>query len=232
VPLNQNAKKAIQRLQNDFGVTLDPVDDYDILVQLNDLGTQCECPFDPDERKHLLSLPIRCGDVDIHRPTFGALFWIEDYVGPFFADEPLIADVAVLFALAHARRPEVFDMLSEREAARSAVKKWAKSSNITVEQAESVLLEMFPDKDTPDSKPSSMAGFIEVLMNTYPGSSMEYWLWEQPIDRIEVILDQAAERASDEAQDNKKAPNPYAPSTKALKKIRNIISETVASRGN
>jgi len=232
MPINPNAQKAIHRLKNDFGISLDPVDDFDTITELNKLGEQCQISIDPDERKKLLSLPIRCGDVDLYRPTFGALFWIEDYATEFFADDPLIADVAVLYALAHANRPEVFDALSERSVAHSVVKKWAKSVNVTVGQAEDALSEIFPDKDQEETKESSIAGFFEVLMNSYPGSTVEYWMWTEPIDRIETLMEQAAERATEEGHDKKAPPNPYAPSTKALKKMRDIISEMVSDRGN
>jgi len=231
MPLSQHAKLAIQRLQNNHGITLDPVDDFDTLTELHEIGVQCECPFDPAERKRLLSLPVRCGDVDLHRPTFGALFWIEDYANHFFADS-LVADVAVLFALAHARQPEVFDHLTDPKTAKKTVKTWAKSSGITLAEAETALMEIFPDESQGDGKQSSIAGFFEVLMNAYPGTSIEYWMWEQPIDRIETITAQAAERASDEAQDKKNAPNPNAPSTKALKRMRDKVVELVEAHGN
>ncbi len=231
MPISPNAKNAIQRL-NGFGVTLDPVDDFDTIVRIDEIGKRCEFPFDPDERKNLLSLPIRCGDVDLYRPTFGALFWIEDYANDFFSDDSLIADVAVLFALAHAHQPDVFDALNERTRARKTVKSWAKKSGIMLHDAERALAIIFPDTEEKDSEPSSIAGFFEVLMNAYAGSTVEYWMWEQPIDRIECIMEQASERASDEATDKKSAPNQYAPSVKALKEMRDLVKELVDSRGN
>lgn len=73
------------------------------------------------------------GDVPFHQPTLAAFAWYHGYAARLAADEET-ANTFWWFALAHARETAFFDALRTRAEIEAAVRTWAETLPVTVEE--------------------------------------------------------------------------------------------------
>lgn len=172
------------------GGKIDPIEHFADLTTLDRLAREQQCPS-LDERLHVLDHPIAVGGALLYRLSWAAWEWSERAM-EWFDEEPL-CELVVPWAMAHARRKDELDRVSNKRLAARAIRKWARSLDCSVEGLMAACKALLPDTsatenaDTPARQTDNSLGYGPVLTRLVQecGQTFEYWMHEVP---LEVVL--------------------------------------------
>lgn len=179
------AEKHLRELRGRWGIILT---DAEVLwiVQL------CErviCPGGGGDLEYI-GMPERVGhsDVFLWRLTIGAAIWLEECAFRWWSDSNQLIR-ANAFALAHARRGDVFRDLYIRETAERVIKQWFRGLGCTHEELDEAISRLYPPQETLggdrdgkaiDNHAWSWGAIIDDLEAT-TGIQADHWLWDQAV---------------------------------------------------
>ena len=113
-------KNEIARLRSK-GVSLDDLTPEE-LVEFIHAVERCDNPYSR-VNADAIGIPVEvCEGVYFWRPSIGAIVWLEEYAGKWFANRPEANFWATAYACHHAREKEAFIKLTTEEAAYEAIR--------------------------------------------------------------------------------------------------------------
>ena len=167
------------------GVRLDDLTPREFFL-LADAVRACDNPYD-GVNLDAAGMPIRCGDIVLHRLTIGACIWLENYAKRWFWDSGREQTYyyALVYALRHAREKDAFTKMTDEEVARETIVKEAVSLCVTDDElADAVGAAV--DSGLPVSQTSkaednvSPTDWDEIVrrLEAHSGISRDSWVWQ------------------------------------------------------
>lgn len=203
--LHEMARSAIAELAK-AGIACAP----DEILWLQEMAAKVVYPTRADELLYL-DLPVPCGNTLLWPLSIGARLWLKNYGQPWFQGTDM-EDLVFAFAMAHSRRPEIFQELTSQFKARLQVAQWA--AGLTATRAE--LNEAFARCISPEDydlvevqggphekkeAPSAVEyGDIVALLCHFYGETPEHWLWKTGEDQCADLLNKIAHLLPTEKQ--------------------------------
>ncbi len=219
------------------GAHIDPLEHFDDLAAL-DAAARAQERLPIDYEVGILGLPVLIGDPDgpagscaaLYRLSYGALRWIEECARLWFEGDPLYGNLAVAWAMAHARDSQAFrGQAADRRQARRTIAAWATSLNCSVEElvrATSHLLGPSTPVDAlSGNRPAQYPDPAERLMLARLvrefGQHEDYWLFCDPSTMYAALdylrrQDEAEGRAIAKASGKSQPRDPDSPEVKAF----------------
>jgi len=147
-----------------------------------------------------LDLPVCVGGLELRRLSIGALEWLHGLQGGYYAGDARTMDLAVVYALAHSREPDLLAAMGGSFKTTFVLHLWArklKASWAALNEAAEYLLGIdrnrpaLPATDAGDGSvadnPDDFGPVLECLLSEY-GNTAEYWLWEVPCETVSELL--------------------------------------------
>lgn len=201
-----------QRLIKDAqseGYQIDLLDDWDDIAELDRLAHAATNPGAQREAE-LLDRPAEVGGALLYRLSWGGIEWVESTADWFHGKE---GDIAIAWAMSRGRDPEAFtgQMLTNRLAARKAVRNWARGLTCGYDSLRRVVLDLLPSEmadEQPQETAKARQGLAPVpssdsvlmrLLAAFSGTDERYWLWLAPFDRVVAGLNHIREQEVREA---------------------------------
>lgn len=145
----------------------------------------------------LLDWPIMAGGALLYPLTFGAMAWLQELPPQLRYDVRVIA-----FACAHAKQPQVFQMLRGNVCKMAAKVIWwacrLTCSKIALQAAVNQVLgsnrivdiedPQPPDDPDPDEHPWQWGTTVTALCAKYPGTAPAFWVWEVSREQASALL--------------------------------------------
>lgn len=182
------------------GATLDPLRDFDALDGLNRAALALAEP-PAWQRAAALDWPVAAGNAELRRLSWAGWEWVEERARPWFLDDPSFLDLAVAWAMAHARDRKAFEAASTPWTTRRLVRRWLRGLDCSVEAllaaAESLLPAQEGTEDGRRKKGRPMgAGLVLARLRQEFGGEEEWWLWGAPFDTVRAALALLDEQAA------------------------------------
>ena len=201
--LTKLTRDAVARLQGETGHAL-CLDDYDDIAALDSVAQKIVDPDDSDELA-LLGFPVRVGPAWLYPMTLGNSLWLEQRAEAWFRGLPLYDDLALAFALAHGRTPFALWQLTDRRSAMRAIKRWRRGLGCTYQELIRAVKRVLPPSDDeavgPDDKANrTQYGPILALVCREYGNTPEHWMWDEPVTRVQALVEQYRARMDAEAE--------------------------------
>jgi len=212
---NDLLKKALQRMVN-AGVVLDPLNDLDDLIRLNELAYEVTNPDATCGIAALLNEPIILGNTKLYPMTLGAYLWIREKLLVWFDERDEIADLGIAYALAHAHDPEALTGIPNAAKARRRIMRWSRASTAPAAELAKALMTLTKadqvadhvedaaqkDEDADEGLSSADCGpVIALLCREYENASPDYWIWEASFDWMNTCLLGYQAKRREEKQD-------------------------------
>ena len=235
--------KAIRRAQAQGGA-VDPVADFGALVELDRLARSATEP-PAEDRLVFLDLPLIVGEVHLYRLSWGALDWVADCAGAWYADDPRMYDRALAWAHVHARSPRSFRRCAAVREASAEISRWAGNRSASWQAimagVDRLMSELTRSKEGSTEKQDTGSGsgpVLESLMDAYK-KPVDYYLWEISAEALSLIIKAhryRAERLNSElAASAGRAPDAdsaLARNTIAFQRAAKAFVSAVVARGN
>lgn len=187
-------EQTVKKLLTETGHVLS-LNDVPAIAALDRVAARIEQPDEPEERD-ILSLPVRAGNVLLYKLSLGAAAWIEERAAKWFEDKPVFGDLAVAFASAHSKEPEVLQAIIERSEAVNSITKWKRTIGCDYESLMNGVQKILPEvDDTTNTGGKAAYGPIIAMLQREYGATPDYWLWDADPDTIESMLDDMEIRA-------------------------------------
>lgn len=140
--------------------------------------------------------------VTFHRLTLGANSFAVQARAMF--SSAAMQNLVSAFTLAHARTPResLWPLIGSKAKFTAALKAWKDNLGLTHEEIARVL-EYFEDYDSTRDESGAEPDYgatIESLIRSY-GQTMEYWVWDCPIDDITLAIDSGSKMNAEVARD-------------------------------
>jgi hypothetical protein len=151
--------KELKDLAKD-GITPDP-------AEVLWLAKLCEEAVRPNRRvaSQIYGLPVRCGNVLLYRPCYGARLWFDEVCRKYLSEfSPHVAILIHGFMCANGRNVEIFDNIITKADILKHVKAWAKTVNATIPELEDGI-DLALDIEPPGEKKQIEDGMREPKPN-------------------------------------------------------------------
>ena len=172
-----------------LGITPTP----DEIIELDSLGRMAQFGGVVNPTSLLLT-GERIGCNVFYPLTIGASIWYQDKACEWFVDDEDTLGVVMLYLLAHSREPEYYMGIENARECRKVVRKWARSVNVTADEAlcaiERLTPSSWPDLDDEqsddsvdlhgnpiDARQPDYVPMLAVLQRVY-GQTTHHWLHE------------------------------------------------------
>lgn len=238
--LHELTIKAIRRAQKQGGI-IDPIGDWDAIAALDALARATD-EIAGESKLLFLNLPVTVGNAELRRLSWGAMDWMTECAGPWFADDNGMYDRALAWAHANAGNPGAFRRHTERREAVATIKRWSRGLSapwVSIMAAVDQLLSGLVQESSSGSKKESVssdASLFESLLHEY-GKPPEYWLWEISAEAFAMIIKARVLRISRMAEESDRAagnaPDPegrYAKSAIKFQRAARIFVEAIVAR--
>jgi hypothetical protein len=129
--LTQLGRETINKLIEE-GISLDP----DQIVCIHELAKKAASGLlDPTL---LLMTSRKVGNVNIYPLTIGSKVWLDTVIKDYFQNDGTLISLAILYAHAHARQPEILNFDDPIKCKKDIIK-WARKNNITEDEFNEVI---------------------------------------------------------------------------------------------
>jgi hypothetical protein len=150
-----------------------------------------------------LESPVIIGNLCLHPMTWGAWLWLEE-AEAWWREDGKQMSLAIAFALAHGRSPEVLTQLGSPALAASAIRLWVRRLNVSMRELSAALDKALPaDDDDAEQRPKvSVAeafGDVAALLVAKAGLQPRQILWEMSIDAVSDLLRRVSGTKKDDA---------------------------------
>lgn len=186
----------------ELGLTLDPVNDWDHVMQLHRLACACAGVDDPWE-PHVPDPVLTIKGLTLRKPTFGAALWLEDHADRWWGEsEPKMA-LALIYAMIYGRREFAMRLMHFRPHAERELGKLAKRiAGPFPEVAEAVRYfvnsgpsssltkSATPGDGVIDPDPPPTVAFIVSCVQEVYGGTLKAYLWGQSKEWTQAQLTQ------------------------------------------
>jgi hypothetical protein len=184
--------KAIRRAQSQGGV-IDPVEDWAAISELDRLARAATEP--PTEDKLLfLDLPVIVGNLHLYRLSWGALDWVADCAGVWYANDGRMYDRALAWAHVNARSKRAFHRCAAVREATAEISRWSRdqtASCTAIMLAVDVLMREFKKRGNEKSNAATESRgdgpIFDFLKETYK-QPIDYFLWEISAQELRAII--------------------------------------------
>jgi hypothetical protein len=184
--------KAIRRAQSQGGV-IDPVDDWAAISELDRLARAATEP--PQEDKLVfLDLPLIVGNVSLYRLSWGALDWVADCAGVWYAEDGRMYDRALAWAHVNARSPRAFRRCAEKRIASAEISRWAREQTtpwqVITAGVDQLMSDLSKNRDKKYEDSQARRGngpVFDFLIEAYH-QPIEYWIWGISINELHAII--------------------------------------------
>lgn len=207
--LHRLAADALADLRRD-GIEVAPED----VLWLNHLAGKCVRPTAADELL-FLDPPVLCGFQLPFGPfrrradsqplllwplSIGARLWLEQYGRPWFHGCGDMEPLAVAYAMANARRPDLLRALSSRPRAHLKIAWWATRLTASLAQLSEAIARAlnpedldlvdvpFPGERKPDRSLAADYGDVLAQLCHFYGETPSHWLWQVSEDTCAAML--------------------------------------------
>ena len=185
--LNHHARDDLRKITEEYGVAWDPIEDFPAIMTLHILGDRRSNPGTRSQQQAMLDYPVKSGDVDFYRLTFGALFWLEQCT-EWWGENGLLTACASLYAMAHCRAPDAFADLYDKRPAERAVTKWAKAHTRSIDAFCNATGDLLPEPSFVPGGGNTGYGQVLSILLSEIGHTPNYWLWECTAEFVCEIL--------------------------------------------
>lgn len=151
---------------------------------------------------------VRVGSNLFYPMTIGASIWYSEQALKWFEGDDEMALLCLLYALAHARTPEIFDALDGHWKCYRTVRKWSKRIDLTESEAYKAVERFLPqvfesDTDEQDAEPCDYSPALAILTR-FHGKDRDHWLWNEPAEYCINLIQKTIDM---ESGDDKPDPN-------------------------
>jgi len=228
--LNKKAIEILSLIQGETGKVFHLVEDFEDVLTLHMLAEEVDCPGTYENKCVLLDIPIRCGDLDLYRITFGGILWLDD-VNDWFSDDEIMQSCCTLYAMANCRTPEKLLKLNTRSACRKVVSRWIKKNASSVDSIETCIQHLLPKESFIPKKKSDDVGYgpLISMLCAELGKTPKYWLWECSAELVaELINDLSAIKWDQQGSEGINPFTRHMLATKELHYFKNKLLEKYA----
>lgn len=195
--LHKAAEQAIIAMERD-GLHPTPSD----VLWLNHVAGQCLTP--ELGAASLLDFPIEVGGVFLWPLTIGARLWYQQHAEVWFRGKEPIDTLAMAFAMAHSRQPEILSLCVSPFATKVRIFWWASGLRATVREIQAVVERLISGdtelvriksvfhKPPADVKASEWGEAVALLCHFYQGTTPDYWLWQAGDGKVNDAIAQVA----------------------------------------
>ena len=154
-----------------------------------------------------LDLPVDIGDVKLWRLTMAGCEWLTQIERDWFAGDPRMMEIAVVWACAHGRDRAAFAELGGRFKTAFKLAAWARWQNVAWQALAATVKALLPKQSAPaDTEPAQLdddagaylGGVLGALIENF-GQTADYWLWDVPQETALALLARLGARAEAEA---------------------------------
>jgi hypothetical protein len=224
-PLNLHARNLLTILKTDHGLQLDdPPAVFPWLKELDRLGHNMAAPGGVENMAVLLDLPIRIRDLDLYRLTFGASFWIDNVMEWYPEENDIIPTAAMIYAMAHCRRPGAFDKLTTPEKTKAVVTRWLDKQMVSMDGLLMAAEHLMPAPTYGPKGEGEGYGPIMSMLLCEIGQTPRYWIHDISAElECEIVQGVSAIKWSEHGDADK--PNPFEPYQRACKEWHGFKKE-------
>ena len=181
---------AIREL-DEAGVSIDWVEDFSEILELNELASGVANPRPGELTDAVLDYPFEAGGVKFRALTIAARIWLRDFAIPALENDPVLESAAVPFAMAN--RNDLW-ALTDSHLLRKAVRMWVVRD--CKQLTDAMLRNMLawfgligPSEADEDCGPvpDEYGNVIAMLTREYAGKP-EYWLFEAPPEMVRACV--------------------------------------------
>jgi hypothetical protein len=221
----------------DKGITLDPVLDWDRLMQLHRLACACAGRDDPWE-PHVPDPTLTIKGLTLRKPSYGAAIWLDDCAGVWWAESPVKQSLALIYAMLYGRRPLAMRMMYFKpHAERELAKLSRRIAGPFPEIAEAIEHFAYPGPstslmktDTPgggvlDPDPPPGVSFVVSCVQEIYGGTTRSWLWDTSKEWTHALLAQYIMRHRASGDSTK--PDKDDPKVVAFREYQTAVAELV-----
>ena len=248
------AKSGIVRLKTDFGVTLDSIDDIDVVDTILRLANKTIDAGMAWQSRAILRPCIRIGNLELRRIAIGAQEFLEQ-VAEWYPQDERLQNLSLVFCMANRDNPELIWGFDNPRKWRKMIRQWNRKINVDYYELLEALID-FQEKDdrglevigqkqkpasadlaVPDDRTGAYGPVIEILCHEY-GEDPETWIWRKPIEEVELLLDAYAERQEAGRRRGRKpdgspravAPDPNRPHVQWMRRFQMYIDQVGRER--
>jgi len=254
--MTELAKSGFRRLRDEFGVTLDPENDLDVIENVIRLADKVIASGHDWHSRAILKPAVRVGNLVLRRMPIGAQEFMKQ-VNAWFPDDDYTQNLSLAFCMSNQESPSLVWGFDDPKSWKKMIRKWSRG----IEASYIDLLEAicdFQDRHESDlgrlgkkqlarsealAPPSDSAGnwgpIIEILVHEY-GKDPETWIWKTPFEEIELLLDSYVERMEEAARGSRKAdgskravaPDPDRPRIIWMRRFQMYVDQVGRERGD
>lgn len=238
--LHPLARDALQQAQAEHGIKVDLVEDFDHVVQINDLAER-SAGWDPEIGiARVADIPLVLGDASFFRPSTGAQLWLEYCPQRWWSQEDVIQDIAVLYAMERGRDEATVAPLFNVEEAERTLHTYAKKLGrrtrlshaaimeavnryLADDESRSLTAHLTRRPERADSKPLDVWDFLAV-MSEITGQPPSHWFWKESANTLMKVYEKWLHAEFDKARDPKSgAMDGNDPRTRAFWQFREAV---------
>lgn len=248
--LHQLAKMKVKELAAK-GVTLDAVEDFDHLVNLDRLARAAADAAHDWKTRRAFFPTVGIANVVLRRPSVGAWMFFTTEVLPALPPNDANAEVAcVAFVLAHAEDParHLLPFAGRPEAFAAAVNAWLKTVGATwaeldaavakllaPDAAEALLASLLPRNTKRDRTETAWAEITAALAAEF-GRDPEWWMWSAPDELTLEMLSQLnrrreSERTAETEDGTLRMPDPNSAAVRARRALGDYVQLILKEKG-
>jgi hypothetical protein len=233
--MNELVATSIKSMQEQ-GLRLLLPDDLADLIELNTLADAVTADIFTPEYEAALRPELHLGGIVLRRPSIGALEDIEERVSTWFADDARLFIIGLAYCMAHGNAPCKLWQYDDAEDFARMLRTWSRDIGVTFDDLQNGIkrfqsLEEKAAEVAKHWKPnkSDRGWLIELLMSEY-GGTVDQWVWQTPLNEIQLLLKRRSERkrAEAQAQGGKTPADPDSPYIRALYNFRLKESQIIA----
>lgn len=161
--MNQLAKNQLRKKLAADALTIDALEDFDELTEINRLAEQVNNPAAKAQARKLLSPPAKVGNVTLYPITLGAYMWHEEVIKAHFSEDPVMMVMATGYMLSIARSPRILNDLCDKADVTRAVKRWGRSCGATFDELSGAIEKLCGD--APDDDRDVLISKIEKIID-------------------------------------------------------------------
>lgn len=239
----------IAQLDREHGHSVDLALDFDDIKNLDALADAVTTPEKSLDYKAALWPSLALGGATFTRLSIGVEDFLEEYPRKWYAEAGKLNNYSTFYCLAHAAESElIWEFHNNRRGWEKALAAWRRTLTVDYTtlcdrisefllEDERAQIDVIKRLSTPPTqgppkgqqpKPSRDLGWlIDTLLAEY-GGTVQYWVWEAPIDHVRLCLDNHRKRKQKERREaGDTASDPDDPRIKSLRLFRHAESSFI-----
>lgn len=197
------------------GAPLDPIEDFDDLVELNRLALACENASSAWKTQHAFFPTVGAANVTLRRLSIGARIFFAEEVAPHIADDDCSQVAALAWIMAHSDRPDLhlWPLAGRPAQIQASIEAWMKTVGATWQELDRAVAQLLkvsegvvldkPGKPAAPPPPPDYCAICSALAEAH-GRDPVWWFWEAPEALVDEMLD-AMDRRNDIVEQRQRA---------------------------